>query len=303
MTKKPLFLIFLYIFIITPLAFAEQKVSIILSRGIIPYQRAVEGVKKKMSGFRFKEYILENERDRGRTILKDLKRDPPNLILAVGPEAAFLLKGFKTPSLRVFTMVLNPEKIFPQKISFPGVSMNYPPAILLASLKKAFPGRKKIGIFYSPELNANLVEKFYKEGEKIGLRILPFPIISSAEIRSTLRSPHFFPDIILFIPDQVIIKEKLINYIVEECLFRKIPAVGFNTWFVRSGALMAFYLDYEEVGKQTGELALKLLNNKKIEPWVETPKNLRLILNLKIARKFNFKLSEEIKTEADQVIE
>jgi len=170
MTKKPLFLIFLYIFIITPLAFAEQKVSIILSRGIIPYQRAVEGVKKKMSGFRFKEYILENERDRGRTILKDLKRDPPNLILAVGPEAAFLLKGFKTPSLRVFTMVLNPEKIFPQKISFPGVSMNYPPAILLASLKKAFPGRKKIGIFYSPELNANLVEKFYKEGEKIGLK-------------------------------------------------------------------------------------------------------------------------------------
>lgn len=181
--------------------------------------------------------------------------------------------------------------------------MNYPPPTLLSSLKKAFPGREKVGILYAPDLNSSLVATFEKEAEKLGLTIRPFPITSSAEIRATLQSSSFNPDIILFIPDQVIIKEKLVNYIIEECLFRKVPAVGFNTWFVRNGALMAFYLDYEEVGEQTAELALKLLGNKSIEPWIEPPKNLKIILNLKIARKFEIKISDEIKAEADQVIE
>ncbi|MBW1678564.1 MAG: hypothetical protein JRJ08_00210 [Deltaproteobacteria bacterium] len=302
MIKKSLFSILITIFI-TSMALAEQEVSVILSQGIIPYHLSVEGVKKKMSGFRFREYTLEKGSNKGQKILRSLEREEPDLILSVGPEAACLLKDFNTPSPRIFTMILNPEKIFPETLPFPGVSMNYPPSTLLSFLEKAFPERKKIGIFYSPDLNSNLLKQFEKEGGRLGLKIRPFPINSSTEIRSTLKSPLFDPDIILFIPDQVIIKKKLVNYIIEECLFRKIPAIGFNTWFARSGALMAFYLDYEEVGRQTGELALKFLENKKREPWIEAPRNLRIILNLRVARKFDIKISEKITAEADQVIE
>jgi len=302
MIKKFLFFILLCI-LISPSIHAGEEVSLILSQGIIPYHRAVEGVKKKMPGFQFTEYNLEKASKGGESILKRLQRGTPKLIFAVGPEAASLLKDFETTSTRVFTMILNPEKILPHPLPFPGVSMNYPPSILLLHIKKAFPERKKVGIFYSPDLNAHLIEQYENEGEKTGLTIRPFPIHLSAQIRSTLENSRFDPDIVLFIPDRVIIKEKLINYIIEECLFRKIPAVGFNTWFARSGALMAFYLNYEEVGKQTADLALKYLENKNLVPWIEPPGKLRIILNQKVARKFDIKISEEIKAEADKSIE
>jgi len=284
-------------------ALAEQSASLILSRGIIPYHAAAEGVKGKLPGFRFKERTLEDESDRGQALLRILERDPPALIVTVGPEAAHLVKDLRTPSPRVFTMILNPEKVFSDTLPFPGVSMNYRPSTLLSLLKKAFPKRKRVGIFFSPQQNADLVEQYKAAAQTSDIFIQSFPILSSAEIRSTIQAPDFAPDLILFIPDQVIIKEKLVSYILEECLFRKIPSVGFNAWFAKSGALMSFYLDYEEVGRQTANLALRLLGDKELEPTIESPKNLRVIVNLKIARKFNLRVSDEIRAVADQVIE
>ena len=300
--KNLLYFLLLAILAAKP-ALAEQSASLILSRGIIPYHKAGEGVKNKLPEFRFKEYTLEDEPDRGQALLRNLEKDPPALIVTVGPEATHLVKDLSAPSLRVFTMILNPEKLFSDTIPFPGVSMNYPPSMLLSLLKKAFPERKKVGIFFSPHQNAALVDQYKEEGQAFDITIQSFPILSSAEIHSTIHAPHFAPDLILFIPDQAIIKEKLVNYIVEECLFRKIPAVGFNAWFAKGGALMAFYLDYEEVGRQTGSLALRLLENKALDSSIESPKGLRIILNLRIARKFKLEISEEIKAVAGQVIE
>jgi len=299
--KTFLFFVILTLIIINPV-FADQKVSVIVSRNIIPYNQTVEGIKKKMPEFRFKEYILEKDGNKNESVLTHIGKDPSDLILAVGPEATHLLKNLEPLSPRVFSMVLNPEKIFSGKLPFPGVSMNYPPTTILSLIKKIFPKKNKVGIFYSPVLNSHLIKLFEQE-EKTGITISPFPVNSSAEIRSILKSPQFDPDILLFIPDQTIIKKRLISYIIEECLFRNIPTIGFNKWFARSGSLAAFYLDYEEVGKQTGEVALKVLKNRQSEPWVEAPNNLKIILNLRMARKFDLQISDEIMAEADQVIE
>jgi putative ABC transport system substrate-binding protein len=301
---RKVLLFFLFITILsTRQSVAEQDAFIVLSQDIIPYHKASEGVKDKLPGFHFQEYTLENENSSGEKLLKVLTETPPKVMIAVGPEAAYLLKRSTPPCPRVFTMILNPETIFGNTLTFSGVSMNYPPAILLSQLKRVFPDRRKVGIFYSPELNSSLVEKFEKESETLGLKIRPFSITSSSEIRSILKSPTFDPEVILFIPDRVVIKEKVVTYIIEECLFRKTPAVGFNTWFAKNGAAMACYLDYEEIGWQTAELALKLLENKNLQPWIEAPKNLKIILNLKVARKFKITISEKIRTEADEIIE
>lgn len=302
-TLRNLLSLFLLAFLAADPAPAEQQASLILSRGIIPYHKAATGVKNNLPEFRFTEYILEEEADQGQALVRKFEKEPPSLIITVGPEATHLLKDLSAPSLRVFTMILNPEKIFSDSPPFPGVSMNYPPSTLLSLLKKAFPERKKVGIFFSPRQNADLVEQYAKEARALDISIQPLPILSAAEIRATMQASGFAPDLVLFIPDQAIIKEKLVNYIIEECLFQKIPAVGFNAWFAKSGALMAFYVDYEELGAQTAALALRLLENKPFDIFVESPRKLKIILNLKIARKFNLNISDEIKALADQIIE
>jgi putative ABC transport system substrate-binding protein len=302
MRKVLLFLLFIS-FLTTRQSSAEQYAFIILSQGIIPYHRASEGVKDKLPAFHIQEYTLENNSGDGQKVLKLLSEKSPSLVIAVGPEAAYLLQNLTIPAPKVFTMILNPETLFGTTLPFPGVSLNYPPALLLSQLKRGFPDRRKIGIFYSPELNSSLVQKLERESEALGLKIRPFPITSSSEIRSILQSPDFDPEVILFIPDRVVIKEKVVTYIIEECLFRSTPAVGFNTWFARNGAVMALYLDYKEIGQETGDLALRLLGNRGLQPWIEAPHHLKTLLNLKIARKFKIIVSEEIRTEADEVIE
>jgi len=300
MTKIFLFSVVLILILIDPV-FAGQEAAIIVSRNIIPYNQTVEGIKKRMPQFRFKEYMLGEDGKKEGTIADRLKKNPPDFILAVGPEATSLLKNLDLLSPRIFSMVLNPEKIFTEKVTFSGVSMNYPPATILALIKKVLPEVNKVGIFYSPALNADLI-KIFEQEKKSGIRISPFPINSSAEIRATIKAPRFDPDMVLFIPDQIIIKKKLIHYIIEECLFRNIPTIGFNTWFARSGALAAFYLDYQELGEQTAELALKVLKNRQLDPRIEAPENLKIILNLKMAEKFDLQISDETVAASDQVV-
>lgn len=281
---------------------AEEEIAFVVSRAIIPYQDAAVGFKKELPDFDYQEYTLEE--DSPDAILSQLHQNPPALTVAIGPEAAALLKEQALPSPQIFTMVLNPEKLFPDSPAFSGVSLNYPPGAVLSLIKKSFPDRKRVGIFFSPELNSSLVRDYRQHAPRVGLEIAPFPVAASSEVRSILTSPTFNPDIVLFIPDHAIIKEKLISYIIEECLFRKIPAVGFNAWFTKNGgAVVSLYVDYEEVGWQTAQLARTILGDKNLAPRVEPPQHLGVIVNLKIAQKFTIAVSPEIKAVADTIIE
>lgn len=305
--KKGIFSLFLlgwWIVLATLPIYAEQpSIAIVLSKEMIPYQAACEGFKNKLDGFQISEFVIEGEGENEGELLGLVQGARPGLIVAVGPEAAHLIKDLGSSPPRVFTMILNPEKLFKEAPPFPGVSINHPAATVMSGLREALPERKKVGIFYSPEANTPLVAEYAKAGRENGLSVISFPIRSIADIRTTLQSHDFAPEVVLFVPDPVVIKEKLVRYLIQECLFRTIPTVGFNTWFARSGALMAFYLDFRDVGEQTAELALDVLSGKESSTVIQAPRQLRVILNQKIARKFNFTVSEAAKARADQVIE
>jgi ABC-type uncharacterized transport system substrate-binding protein len=300
MMRKTLFFIF-GILLITAPASGKEEITIILSREIIPYEAAVSGFKKHLAGFHFNELALD-ERTSHNHLASKLQENPPSLILAVGPEAACLLHESSISSPRAFTMVLNPRKLLPDPLPFPGVSMNYSPSLVLSMIKKGFEDRSRIGIFFSPTTNAPLIEQYQALAWQLGLEVRSYPISTSSEVRSTLKAPEFDPEILLFVPDRVVIKEKLITYIIEECLFRKIPAVGFNTWFAKSGAILSLHLDYEMVGEQTAAMASTFINNSSVTPWVEPPQELKVIVNAKVARKFGIAVSDTIVTEADHII-
>ena len=300
MIRKTLFLLFIILLSGSP-AFGKEEIAIVLSRAIIQYEAAATGFKQNLSGFNFHELTLESKSDHTH-IIKKIQERQPVLTIAVGPEAALLLSDATISIPRAFTMILNPEKLLPTPLPFPGVSMNYSPEAVLSLIEKGFPARTKIGVFFSPETNAPLIQQYEAAARSQGLYIVPYPILSSADVRASLTTPEFYPEVLLFIPDRVVIKEKLITYVIEECLFRKIPAVGFNTWFAKNGAIVSLYLDYEEVGAQTAALASTLIQRGTVTPSVEEPQNLRVIVNTKVANKFGIVVSDTLTATADKVI-
>jgi ABC-type uncharacterized transport system substrate-binding protein len=86
-------------------------------------------------------------------------------------------------------------------------------------------------------------------------------------------------------------------------LLKNIPVVGFNEWFTENGAILSFSLDYQAIGRQTAELAQKIIREGNLsEPLIQAPSTVKTIVNLKIARKLNIFISSDLIKNASEVI-
>ena len=296
-------LVIILILAIFPSAAFSSEVIIIKSSDIIPYQKAIEGFKGKFHQGTFREYSIDEDVNEGKFVLeRALKRDG-DLILAVGPEATYLVGKHSSPVLKVFTMVLNPEKLLDENVLCHGVSLNLPISFQLEMIKSGFPNRKRIGVFYTQRLNQKTIDTISDKAFSLGRSIVSLPIASQKEIPEILNSPQFNIDILWVIPDRTVGSEKIIKYLIKKMLIKKIPVVGFNEWFAENGAILSFHLDVHEIGKQTAELAQKLLRERNVlTPLIQEPSKVITIVNLKVAKKLGIIISGDLIKNASEVI-
>jgi putative ABC transport system substrate-binding protein len=279
------------------------EVFVLLTSNIIPYTTCTEGIREALSDYSLIVYNIEEDLDKGRDLLSEASQEKPSTIIAVGPQATFLVSEKNYPFPRVFCMVLNPEKLLGKERLYPGVSLNIPPSFQLQTIKKAFPNRRKIGVFYSPAVNQKLIDFFLQSAETLDLILVPFPIMSPREIPEIIESRQFPIDVLLVIPDEQIKSEKIIKYLIKESLYRKIPVVGYNSWFAKNGATLSFIIDYRDVGLQTGRMALELLSERQMdEILVGPPERIKISIDVKTARKLDIQISNSMLQQADEVL-
>jgi putative ABC transport system substrate-binding protein len=285
-------------------AFSSSEVIIIKSSDIIPYQKAIEGFKQSFPDGSYTEYSIEEDyRDKGKSIVARAVRKGGDLIVAVGPQAAYLMSTDSSSIPKVFTMVLDPEKFLGNERLYPGVSLNLPLGFQLEQIKSGFPTRKRVGVLYTKEQNQKTIDALLPRARGLGLSVMSIPIVSPKEIPELLKSLQFDIDILWIIPDRTIGSEKILKYLLKSVLIKNIPVVGFNEWFAENGAILAFSIDYEAIGRQTGELAQQLF-----QAWnlpitrIQEPKQVRTIINLKVAQKLSVTVAEEFIVQASEVI-
>ena len=308
MKRILLSLVIIAILFITPTATHPSEVIIIKSSNIIPYQESIEGFKRSFSNGSYIEYSIDEDyKDQGQSILESALKKKGDLILAVGPQAAYLVgKNYSSILIpKVFTVVRNPEKLLKRcNALYHGVSQNIPIDLQLEQIKLGFPERKSIGVLYTPKENQKNIEYVSSKALKSDLIILSFPITSQKEISKVLNSPRFDIDILWIIPDRTIGSERIIKYLIKTMLREKIPVVvGFSEEFVEDGAILSFYLDYQEIGEQTAELAQQLLlKGSSFKPVIQEPIKVRTIVNLKVAGKLGITISDNLIKSIREVI-
>jgi len=303
MKHNLIFLIIALALITPPITALSAEVIIIKSSDIIPYQKAIEGFKGRFSHGVFQEYSINEDIDKGKSILERALKKGGDLILAVGPEAAYLIGTYSSSIPKVFTMVLNPERLLDDNMVYHGVSLNLPIAFQLERIKLAFPKRRRIGVLYTKELNQMTVDSISRIALDSDMYIVSLPIASQKDIPRVLNSPQFTIDILWIIPDRTIGSEKIIKYLIKRMLVKKIPVVGFNEWFTENGAILSFYLDDQEIGGQTAELAQRLLfKRSSLTSFIQEPSSVRTIINLKVAGKLDISISNDLIKNATEVI-
>ncbi len=278
-------------------------IFILSSSDIIPFSRCIEGIKETMSEHSFQLFNIEEDLEKGRDVLSEIRKKNPKLVIAVGPQAAYLLSQEQDSLPRLFCMVLNPLKLLGQNRIYPGISLNIPPEFQLETIKDAFPDRKRLGVFFSKKSNQSVIDVFNEKAKKNNRVLIPFQILSPNDIPSIINSKDFSIDVLLMIPDSRIKSTKIVEYIIKESLRRKIPVVGYNSWFAQNGALLSFVIDYRKAGMQTGITGKRIISGDYPgKPGILPPEKIKISIDLKTAKKLGVKISPGIIQKADEVI-
>ena len=86
---------------------------------------------------------------------------------------------------------------------------------------------------------------------------------------------------------------------------KKIPLIVGEGDSVERGGLATQGISYEQLGKQTGEMALRILDEDAdpAEMAVESQKETQLIINAKAAKAMGIEIPQDLRDSADGIIE
>ncbi|MDD5687872.1 MAG: ABC transporter substrate-binding protein [Elusimicrobia bacterium] len=287
----------------TPNIFASGRcvVSVIFSSSLEPYQEAWNGFniffKEKNIVLLSSEYNIEKESfDK---ISQEITEKKPDIIFVIGTSAAKLARDKFQNIPIVFCMVLNPEPIKASNVT--GVLMEVPVSKKLSMIRELMPKANKIGMFYSPE-SINKYKEISDVCQQMGFNLFEEEIKSKTDIPTAITKILQEVDCFIITSDSDIFFLKSVENLLLEGLRNKIAIFGLSASFTKAGALLSLECDYNSIGKQSAEIALRIINGEKpSEISVEDPIKTRLSLNMLVAERLSIEIPSQIKKETNKI--
>jgi len=296
----------LWLVSVTTVSFAAEDsalIAVVLSDNLQPYNAAAKGFKNYLSqrkaNINTVNYALNEYKENELTGAVDkIMSSKQNLIFTLGTYATKVIQKTARNTSVVFAMVLIPEKV---GVLPPGVVMDIPSAVKFDNLKKILPNVKKIGLVYSAD-SVSLYEEAVEAGNKFGFQIIGKKLDSGKEFPAVFEDIAGQIDCFLMVADSSIYFPKSVEFLLRESYNKKIPVVGLSSNYVKAGALVSFDCDYEDLGEQAAELALKIMEDGgSLKAQFVTPRKVKFALNLRVAEMLGIKIPEEVIKEAGEV--
>lgn len=177
-----------------------------------------------------------------------------------------------------------------------GISDFMNPEIQIQFLKDLFNGKKykKIGTLYNigEQNTVTQIEEFEKKLTNTDFSLKKIPVHQTIDINQAALKLCESCDFILILNDNMVVSS--MPQILQIAKEKKIPVIATDPESVDLGALAALAFDQFEIGKQTGELALKVLEGKKPESFnIEGAKVLNIYFNEEVAKTFDIKKPQQ----------
>lgn len=174
----------------------------------------------------------------------------------------------------------------------------------LELVKSFMPELKKLGVIYTTsEVNSEVQVKDLEEaGKKAGVEIVKAGISQLSEVQIAAQGLVGKADA-LFIPidNTVVSSFEAVLGVAEQS---KIPVFASDTDTVKRGAVATYGIDYYQMGKQTGEMASRILKGQTVaDTPVEVSKQADLYINEKAAATFGLAIPEALKSQAKETFQ
>jgi len=251
-----------------PVVYAsDTNVAVVVSRKIRPYLQVIEGILDQVPRKNSDPdvFFLSPGDELVTTQVTDrLITGAYDLVAAVGPEAASLIWQADIPGNKIYAAVLDPDAVPQIPDDACGISLRIPVSVQVETIAGVLPSLKKIGLLFDPDHNQWFFEAAYAAAARgnMSVEIVPLQVTERNRIAPVLAANLAQVDAVWMIPDQTVISEKLIQYVIKQALYKKTGVIGYNAYFIRTGALFSFEFDYQALGQQTGDLISDSLAGK-----------------------------------------
>ncbi len=200
----------------------------------------------------------------------------------------------------VFSAITDPESAGLLNKNVTGVSDRVDIKQQLQLLLKLDSKIKKVGIIYnSSEQNSKIqVEDLKKAAKELGLEITEKSVTQASEIPQASEALIREADAIYLPTDNLV--ASVVNLITDKAISTKKIVFGAEAAHVKGGALITQGIDYYEMGKEAGKIAIQILKEGK-KPSEIAYKKMSLndiVINSKTLKALGITLPEEIKSKA-----
>ncbi|MFN7009191.1 MAG: ABC transporter substrate-binding protein [Allorhizobium sp.] len=279
---------------------------------------ARDGIKEALAEAGYKDgenlkFVYESAQGNPGTaaqIARQFVGDAPSVIVPISTPSAQAVVSATRDIPVVFTAVSDPlgaELIKDMEKpggNVTGLSDMSPVADHIALIKEITPNAKSIGFIYNTaEANSvSTLAALKAEADKAGLTVVESVATKSAEVQGAARALVGRVDVIYVPTDNTIVSafEAAVG-VAEEA---KIPLYAGDTDSVNRGALAALGFNYFDVGKQTGEVVVRVLKGEKPgDIPVRVAAGTDLVINKKAAAKMGVTFPESITKRATKTVE
>ncbi len=281
---------------------AGIEITILKSSELRAYNEAISGFKATAPGTAiYTEYDLRGDIERGKQLARKIRASDCSLVIAVGLKAALVAKLELVETPVLYMMILDPMKHHLTSGNMTGVLLDVPLDQQLKIIRKFLPTIHRIGLLYDPDKSSAKLKEAESLAANQDVQVHGFPVLDEKEVPQQLRTLLSECDALWLIPDSTVLTEESIRYILESALTKQVPVIGFSPELTRLGALLSVSITYSEVGRETGQLAKRILDANRPLPLKPVPvQRVRLTVNLKTARYLGIVIPKDVESLIDE---
>lgn len=272
------------------------RIVVLMSQDIKPYQDALKGFRKQLEEMKI-PVDLDLRRLEGKA-----QEGSFDLMLALGTPATKLATAWASKPV-VSGLALRSSDLGPPS-AMTGVYLQFPVEVELQSIRRFLPRHRRVGVVYSRIENQDRIDQALRVAGGMSLQLVPRPVDSPREIPQSLKSLDHEAEVLWGVADETVLTPQTAEAFLLYSMRNHIPFIGLSSPWVQAGALYALDRDYEDVGRQCGEMAARILNGESVGSVLrEPPRKVRYSINLRTARRMNLAIPGELLRGAVEVIE
>ncbi|MHB8172500.1 MAG: ABC transporter substrate-binding protein [Thermincolia bacterium] len=243
------------------------------------------------------------------SIAQKFATDKPDMVLAIATPSAQAMAGASKDIPILITAVTDPvEAKLVNSAEKPGTNVTgtndmNPIKDQFDMLKKIVPNAKKVGVIYNAgEVNSQVQVKIAKEvAANLGLEIVEATVTGTADVMQAAQSLMGKVEAIYIPTDNTVVSAA--QTVIQVTDQNKIPVFAGESGAIEKGGLATIGINYKNLGQQTGEMALRIIDGAKPQDMpIESQKNFDIIINKKNADLIGITIPEEILNRAAKVI-